>query len=301
MKKQLHMLMNLSEITKKIRHLDILSKRNANDVFVGNYRSSFKGQGLEIADIRKYEEGDDIRHIDWITTAKQGTPFIKLFQESRERTTMIIIDVSSSMNFTSTGVRKKEKAIETAATLLFSALKNNDKTGALIFSDTIESYIPPKKGRGHVLRILREILYQYDKNTYKKSDQYQALKFFNSVIRRHCIAFFLSDQITQDSHKLLRTANQKHDFVFIHFLDPFEKGITIAEPMEIENPETGQTMIINLTDKHLRSTYKKIRQRKQQELERLLMKNNIDRVDISTQTPIYQELLAFFQMRQRRS
>lgn len=292
--------MNLAEITKKIQHLEVFTTRNVNDVFAGNYKSSFKGQGLEVRDLRKYEEGDDVRHIDWITTAKQGTPFIKQFQESRELATMVLIDVSASMNFTSTGVRKKDQAIETAATLLFSALKNSDKTGAIIFSDKIESYIPAKKGRGHVLRILREILYQYDRNHYKQSDQYTALKFFNAVIRRHCIAFFISDQITEDSRKLLTIANRKHDFVFLHITDPFEKGVIHNDQMEIENPETGQTMIINLSDQKVREKYQALRQHKQHQLEKMLMQNNIDRVDISTHSNMYTKLLTFFRMRQLR-
>jgi uncharacterized protein (DUF58 family) len=204
------------------------------------------------------------------------------------------------MNFTSTDKRKRDQAIETAAILLFSAIKNNDKTGAIIFSDTIETYIPPKKGRGHVLRILRELLSQYENNSYKKSNQYQALKFFNAVMRKHCIAFFLSDQITADSRKLLSIANQKHDLVFVQISDPFEQGRVLPERMHIENPETGKSTVVDLSHNRVRVKFKQRRQEKQEALEKLLLQHNIDRVDISTDTHIYKEFLKFFKIRQLR-
>jgi uncharacterized protein (DUF58 family) len=290
----------LTQLTKKIRKLDIYTNKNVNEVFAGNYKSSFKGQGLEMHDIRKYEEGDDIRHIDWITTAKQGKPFIKQYTETRELTTYVIVDISASMNFGTAGIKKKEQAIETTATLLFSALKNNDKTGAIIFSDKINSYIPAKKGKTHILRILRDLIYHYENNKYQPSNQEKAIQFFNNTVKKHSIAFFISDELTDIQDKHLTLASRKNDFIFLQISDPLEKGFLPQDTLRIEDPETGKTTIINLADKNTQKQFLQIRTEKQRKTEKKLTKNNIDHLDISTDKDIFKTLLKFFKVRQRK-
>ena len=289
--------MNIKDITKKIRHLEIATKKNVTEIFVGNYKSSFMGHGLEVSDLRQYEEGDDIRHIDWITTAKQGTAYVRKYQETRELTTIVIIDLSSSMNFTSTGKTKKEVATEIASTILFSAFKNGGKFGAILFSEVVEVYIPPKKGKLHLLRILREIITLYGNNKYKKSNLNKPLNFLNLIIKKNTICFFISDHINQDSVNSLKLANQKHDFIFINIFDEFEKGKVLKEALEIEDPETGEQILIDLSNKKIREKFIKIREEKNKAMEEILKKNKIDSLNISTKNNAFKELFKFFKMR----
>ena len=289
--------MNIKDITKKIRHLEILTKKNVTEIFVGNYKSSFMGHGLEVSDLRKYEEGDDIRHIDWITTAKQGTAFVRKYQETRELTTIVIIDLSSSMNFTSCGKTKKEVTVELAAILLFSAFKNGDKFGVILFAEDIEIYIPPKKGKLHLLRILREIITRYEKNQYKKSDLNKPLDFLNLVIKKNTICFFISDHIKETSTNALKLANRKHDFIFINIFDAFEKGKIKSEILEIEDPETGEQILIDLTNKKIKNSFIKIRKEKEKIMQEIFKKNKIDSFELSTQDNIFKKLFKFFKMR----
>ena len=289
--------MNIKDITKKIRHLEIITKKNVTEIFVGNYKSSFMGHGLEVSDLRKYEEGDDIRHIDWITTAKQGTAFVRKYQETRELTTIVIIDLSSSMNFTSCGKTKKEVTVELAAILLFSAFKNGDKFGVILFAEDIEIYIPPKKGKLHLLRILREIITRYEKNQYKKSDLNKPLDFLNLVIKKNTICFFISDHIKETSTNALKLANRKHDFIFINIFDAFEKGKIKSEILEIEDPETGEQILIDLTNKKIKNSFIKIRKEKEKIMQEIFKKNKIDSFELSTQDNIFKKLFKFFKMR----
>ncbi len=289
--------MNIKEITKKIRHLEILTKKNVTEIFVGNYKSSFMGHGLEVSDLRQYEEGDDIRHIDWITTAKQGTAYVRKYQETRELTTIIIIDLSSSMNFTSASKTKKEIATELASILLFSAFKNGDKFGAILFTEIIEIYIPPKKGKLHLLRILREIVAQYENNQYKKSDINKPLNFLNLVIKKNSICFFISDDINQDAARPLKLANQKHDFVFMNIFDEFERGKVLKEALAIEDPESGEQILIDLANKKIRRKFIQLREEKNKIMKEMLKKNKIESLNISTQNNVFKELFKFFKIR----
>ena len=288
--------MDIKDITKKIRHLEILTKKNVTEIFVGNYKSSFMGHGLEVSDLRPYAEGDDIRHIDWVTTAKQGTAYVRKYQETRELTTIVVIDLSASMNFTSTGRTKKEIATELASILLFSALKNGDKFGAILFTDTV-NYIPPKKGKLHLLRILREIITQYENNSYKKSNLNAPLDFLNLVIKKNTICFFITDDMDTDAVNQLKLANQKHDFIFINIFDEFEKGKVLPEPIEIEDPETGEQILIDLSNKKIREQFIKLRENRTKIMEEIFKKNRIDSLNISTQNNVFKELFGFFQIR----
>ena len=290
--------MNLKELSKKIRTIDIFTNKGVTELFAGNYKSSFKGQGLEVKDIRKYEEGDDIRHIDWIITAKQGFPYVKEYQESRELSTIVMVDISASMNFTSSEKTKKEVALEVAAIILFSALKNGDKFGAIIFSDKIEKYIPIKKGKSHLLLILREIIVCFENNKYKSSDHEAALKFLNMIVKKHAICFFISDEISENQSHSLRIANKKHDFVFLRTFDSFEEGFTSEEVLKIEDPESGEQIVLDLSNPQTKQNFLKLRQDKMRQMQEVLKKNKIEALHLSTTCNIFQKLLIFFKKRQ---
>lgn len=299
--------MDLKEISKKIKHLEIYTNRNVNEVFAGNYKSSFRGQGLEVSDLRKYEEGDDARHIDWITTAKKGKPYIKKYQETRELTTLVMIDLSASMNFTTVDKKKSEVALELVSTILFSAFKNGDKFGAILFGDKVFEYIPPKKGKSHLLRILRAIISGYENNHYTEGNQKIALDYLNSVAKRHTICFFISDELIPNSilensegHSYLKIANQKHDLVYVNIFDKFEKKIDSKDVLEIEDPETREIMIIDFSDEKIRNNYIKERDKKYKRIKKILNQYRIDSLEISTESNIYKELLLFFKKRSLR-
>lgn len=288
----------MQDISKKIQRINIVTNRKVNEVFSGNYKSSFKGSGIEVSDIREYEEGEDVRNIDWITTAKQGKPYVKKYQETRELTTIVVVDISASMNFTSCGVAKKDVALELCSILLFSALKNGDKFGALLFSDKVEKYIPPKKGKAHLLRIVREIIVQFQNNKYKKSEPKAALGFLNSVIKRHAVCFFVSDEINEDMKSVLKISNRKYDFVFSRIYDAFEDGAVSDGMFEIEDPETGKQMVIDLSNKKIREKYQALRAEKILKMKSILRSFNIDALELSTQSLVFKELLLFFKKRQ---
>ena len=294
------MSINIKDLVSQIRYLDVITNRKVTDIFAGNYKSAFKGQGMEIADVREYEEGDDARHIDWMVTARQGKPYMKQYQETRELTTLVMIDLSASMNFTSTGKTKREKAIELAAVLLFSALKMNDKFGVILFSDKVEIYIPPKKGKSHLLRIFREMLIGFEQNQYKKSQQEEALKFLNTVVKTQSVCFYIGDELPFETTSQLKIANKKHDFVFLNVYDPFERELTHDDFLEIEDPETGEQMVIDLSDKGVRERFNQIRQQKTEAMKTLVRKNQIDLVEVGTDGNVFRELLLFFKKRQNR-
>lgn len=299
--------MNAKNLAKTIRSLEIYTNRKVSDVFSGNYKSSFKGQGLEVSDLREYEEGDDARYIDWIITAKQGRPYVRKFQETRELTTMILVDVSASMKFTTTEKTKSKVALETAACLLFSAMKNNDKFGVVIFSDKIHSYIPPQKGRNHFLRILREIIKGFEMGGNKATELNIALNFLNKTVKKRSICFLLSDDISElelsgkSALQSLKITNQRHDFIYIKIFDQFEKEITKEYPMILaNNPETGEEEVINLSDKKLIKRYNKLRKTKAEAEKKIARNSRIDLLEISTTSNIYEGLLVFFKKRSLR-
>ena len=290
--------MNINQLTQQIRYLDINTNRLVNEVFAGNYKSSFKGQGLEIKNLRKYEPGDDIKHIDWITSSKEGELFIKEYQETRERTTILVIDTSASMNFTSTGTTKKQVTIETAAILLFSALKTNDKFGLILFNNQTQLYLPPQKGKVHLLRILREIVIAFENNHRTTTDQNHSLSFFNQIVKKHSICFLISDDIDTSQQQNLKIINQKHDFVVIQIIDPFEQQITAQSAISLLDYETNQPLTIDLNNQTVINNYNLLRHQKYLNQQQVLKKHAIDHVIISTPDNIYKQLLIFFKKRQ---
>lgn len=293
--------MEVTDLVKKINHLEFVTNRKVNDLFVGSYKSAFRGRGIEFADIREYDEADDFRDIDWITTSKQQKLFVKTYHETRELTTMIVVDLSSSMNFGSTEKTKKQTALEILTTLCFSALKNNDKIGALFFTDEIESFIYPRKGQGQVWRILRTALTEFEKNKHKTSDPEKALSFLMKVFPRRAISFLISDEFDAQDEKLqkaLKIIHRQHDFIFTRVYDPLEKEITVRGVFSFENPETGEKSIVDLSHPQTQKNYNRLRAEKEEAMMKVLRKCNIEMTQISTQDSVYKKLFVFFKKRQ---
>ncbi len=290
----------ITDILKQVRHLDLVTNRKVTEIFAGNYRSAFRGQGMEVADVREYEVGDDARHIDWQVTARQGKPYIKQYQETRELTTMIVLDLSSGMDFSSVGRPKAQVALETAAILLFSALKMNDKFGAILFSDEVECYIPPKKGRPHLLRILREIIARMGSKRGRGSNGQKALSFLNQMVRGHSICFFVGDALEAEGETALRVASVKHDLVYCHVYDPFERTVTERGVYEMVDPISGDWLEIDLMHQATIDRYEALRTEKYEALRTLIRSSRADWMECSTKDNVYQQWLKFFYRRQRR-
>lgn len=286
------------EILKKVKRIEIQTRGLVNDVFSGEYHSVFKGRGMEFAEVREYQYGDDIRNIDWNVTARQNHPFVKVFEEERELTVMLLVDVSSSGEFGTFEQMKGEIAAEICALLAFSAIKNNDKVGLLIFSDTIEKFIPPKKGKSHVLRVIREILYHKPRGT--KTDIGQALEYLSRVTRRHAVVFLISDFISQGYEKALQIANRRHDVVAITITDPREVDLPNVGFIELEDAETGETFLLDTSSPVVQSEFAEKTNTVVAEREKLFRSLDVDTVDIRTDQSYIEPLIRFFRMRAKR-
>lgn len=245
--------MDTKEILKKVRKIEIKTRRLSDHVFGGEYHSTFKGRGMTFSEVRKYQFGDDVRSIDWNVTARYNEPFVKVFEEERELTMMLMVDVSGSEFFGTTGQFKREVITEIAATLAFSALQNNDKIGLLLFSDTVELYIPPKKGRFHVLRIIRELIEFTPGST--RTDLDHALKFLLGVIKKKAIVFVLSDFITSGYEHTLKIAASKHDITGVRVYDRREAQLPNIGVVHMKDGETGELMLVDTTSKRIRKMY----------------------------------------------
>lgn len=245
--------MDTKELLKKVRKIEIKTRRLSNHIFGGEYHSAFKGHGMTFSEIRQYQFGDDIRNIDWNVTARYNEPFIKIFEEERELTLMLLVDVSGSQSFGTDGAFKKDIVTEIAATLAFSATQNNDKIGLLLFSGEIELFIPPKKGSAHVLRIIRELLNFKPKN--QETDLTKALKFMQNMMKKKAIVFILSDFMTDNYDRALKIMGNKHDVTGIRIYDRREKAIPNLGMVQMEDAETGQLMLVNTGSSRLRKNY----------------------------------------------
>src|SRR5256886_13377516 len=248
-----HSLVDTSEILKKIRNLEIKTKGLVETVFAGNYHSVFKGRGMNFEDVREYQPGDDIRAIDWNVTARLGNAFVKKFTEERELTVMLIVDVSASGNFGSTTQSKRELAAEVACLLAFSAIRNNDKVGLILFTDRVELFIPPKKGRSHTLRLIREILFFEPKG--RGTERALALDYLNKIVTRRAVVFFISDFQGPDFSRALAVSGRRHDFVAIHIHDEREKVLPNIGIITLEDAETGEHIEINTGDRGIRARF----------------------------------------------
>jgi len=241
------------EILKKVRKIEIKTRRLSDHIFSGEYHSSFKGRGMTFSEVRKYQYGDDVRAIDWNVTARYNEPFIKVFEEERELTMMLMVDISGSEFFGTTQQFKRDTLTEIAATLAFSAIQNNDKVGLLLFSDQMELFIPPKKGKSHVLRIIRELIEFKPKST--KTSINEALKFLSSVIKKKAIVFVLSDFIDTDYEHTLKIVGRKHDVTGIRIYDEHDVSIPNLGMVPMLDAETGKTLLVNTASKSLRRGY----------------------------------------------
>ena len=283
------------EILKKVRRLEIQTRAIVNDVFSGEYHSVFKGRGMEFAEVREYTYGDDIRNIDWNVTARAGSPYVKVFDEERELTVMLLVDVSSSGDFGTHEQMKGEIAAEICALLAFSAIKNNDKVGLIIFTDRIEKFVPPKKGKKHVLRVLREVLYHRPAG--HGTNITAALDYLNRVITRRAVVFLVSDFLSEGYDKALRVASQRHDLVAIPITDPREADIPNVGLVELEDAETGETYMLDTADSENRKAFAREAARRGLLREKTLRSMNVDPVDIRTDQPYLEPLIRFFRKR----
>jgi uncharacterized protein (DUF58 family) len=285
-------------VLKKVRQIEIRTRHLVNDVLSGEYHSVFKGRGMEFAEVREYEPGDDIRTIDWNVTARMGRPYIKRFTEERELTVILVVDVSASSNFGTFEQMKGEIVAELCAVLAFAAIKNNDRVGLLIFTDQIEKFIPPKKGRSHILRVIRELLYTQPEQP--GTDITQALEYLNKVITRRSIVFMVSDFLTSDYMTPLRIANKRHDMVAITITDPREIRLPPVGLIELEDVETGEEVLIDTNDKAWLQAYQKMNIQRREERDRQFRLMGVDAVHISTDRPYIDPLIQFFRMRERK-
>ncbi len=269
-----------------------------NDIFAGEYESAFRGRGMEFEEVREYIPGDDIRDIDWNVTARFGHPFVKVFREERELTIMLMVDVSSSGLFGSHKQFKQELAAEIASVLAFAATKNNDRVGLIIFSDNIEKFIPPKKGKNHVWRVIKEVLEHNPVST--RTDISGALNYLNKVSRKKAVTFLISDFICDNYEQALRIAGKKHDLISVSITDPRELSLPKVGIVELLDAETGETVLIDTSDSDFRKGYSLLSQKKLNERFELFRSANIDYVDIRTDVPYIDPIMKFFRMREKR-
>ena len=289
-------ILETSEILKKVRRIEIKTRGLSTNIFAGQYHSAFKGRGMAFSEVREYQYGDDVRDIDWNVTARFHKPFVKVFEEERELTVMLLIDVSGSLDFGTQRQMKKDMVTEIAATLAFSAIQNNDKIGVVFFSDKIEKYIPPKKGRKHILYIIREMLDFRPES--RKRDLKNSIEFLTRVMKRHCTVFLLSDFYTRnDFEQALTICNRKHDVVAIQVYDPRAKQLPDVGLLKVRDAETGHEMYIDTSSKKLRMAHMQYWQMRQQSLKRVFNKSNVDSVSIATNEDFVKHLLLLFQMR----
>ncbi|MFZ5981621.1 MAG: DUF58 domain-containing protein [Candidatus Zixiibacteriota bacterium] len=286
------------ELFKNIQRIEIRTKRLVNDLFSGEYHSTFKGQGMEFEEVRQYQPGDDIRLIDWNVTARTGFPYVKKYREERELSVVLLVDASSSGQFGTRERFKSETAAELCAVLAFSAIKNNDKVGMIIFTDRIEKFIPPKKGRGHVLRLIREILYFKPEGI--RTDISGALEYFNRVIKRKSVVFLISDFLSENFYKPLQIANNKHDIISVKITDPRETKFDNVGMIELEDAETGEVLLIDTASNAFRREFSARAEEDNLSLKKGFQLINVDFINIRTDQTYIVPLINFFRMREKR-
>ncbi len=294
------------EVLDKIRRIEITTSRLVTDVFAGQYHSVFKGRGMEFDEVRAYQPGDDVRAIDWNVTARTGTPHIKKFVEEREMTVMVLVDASPSCRFATVRELKSRLAAELAAALSFSAIRNNDKIGLAIFTDTVEKFIPPRKGRRHVLRIIREVLCFSPQG--KGTDIAAALEFMTKVVTRRSVCFVISDFLEASPGpdgrprfaRAMGIANNRHDVIAVTLNDPRERELTPCGLLELEDAETGERAVIDTMDQGVRAAYANAAADRLAARDRFFRSIDVDQMDISTNEPYADSLVRFFARRKKR-
>lgn len=286
------------EILKKVKRIELRTRGLVNELFGGEYHSAFKGRGMTFSEVREYQPGDDIRLIDWNVTARSNSPFIKVFEEERELTVYLLVDISASGQFGSNHQLKKEMGAEIAAVLGFSAIKNNDKVGLLLFSNIIEKYLVPKKGKTHILRVIQELLNSTPKN--KKTSLKIAFDYLLKISKRKSVVFFISDFIDNEYWKSLKIVNKKHDLIGIHLYDEAEYDLPNIGLVKVEDPENEKSFWIDTSVESMRKRLKESLLLKKNNLLKNAKKNGFDLISISTNQDYVEPLMSFFKMREKR-
>jgi len=286
------------ELLKQVRQIEIRTKGLVNQVFSGEYHSVFKGRGMEFSEVREYQFGDDIRNLDWNVTARFGHPYIKVFEEERELTVMLLVDMSGSQVFGSGEKTKQQIAAELSAILAFSALKNNDKVGLILFTDQIEKYVSPRKGRSHVLRIIRELLSFEPRGN--KTDIKSALEYFNHAVKKRCIVFLISDFLDDNYERILKVVGRKHDLVGIVLNDPRESVLPKVGLIKFRDAETGEIRFIDSDDRKTRTWFAAQNLKRMDERKSMFIRSRLDSININTAQSYIKPLVDFFKMREKR-
>jgi uncharacterized protein (DUF58 family) len=286
------------DLIKRIRRLEITTRKSVSDLLAGQYHSVFKGRGMAFAEVRQYQPGDEIRIIDWNVTARMNDTYVKVFTEERELTVMLVVDVSASEEFGSTSQTKAELAVEIAAQIAFSAIANNDRVGLILFSDRVEHVIPPKKGRKHVLRVVTDILTFKAKG--RGTDVSAGLTYLSRVSKRKAVTFLISDFFCPDLEKPLRIAGRKHDLVPVVIGDPFEEGFPKLGLVEMEDPETGQRLMVDTSDPLVRGRFGRLMAQRREERKKLFQRLELDFVELKGGQDNVTALARFFRARARR-
>jgi uncharacterized protein (DUF58 family) len=287
--------MEANELIKKVRKIEIRTRRLSRNIFSGEYHSAFKGKGMAFSEVREYQYGDDIRTIDWNVSARFNHPYVKVFEEERELTVMLLVDVSGSEVFGTHGMHKKDLITELCAVIAFSSLQNNDKIGLIFFSDKIEKFIPPKKGRTHVLRIIRELIDFKPEST--GTDLSVALKYAINAIKKRSIVFILSDFLSEDFEEPLKIISKKHDTIAVHIYDKREAEIPNVGLINVQDAETGEILTFDTSDYNIRKNYMSRWEDEQNALHTLLKKNSIDTINLRTDESYIRPLINFFKKR----
>jgi uncharacterized protein (DUF58 family) len=287
--------LDTKELLKKVRKIEIKTRRLSDHMFGGEYHSTFKGRGMTFSEVRQYQFGDDVRSIDWNVTARYNEPYIKVFEEERELTLMLLVDISGSEFFGTDEQFKNEIVTEIAATLAFSALQNNDKIGLILFSDQIELFIPPKKGKSHVLRIIRELIEH--KGQSKKTDLVNALKYLSNVMKKKAIVFVLSDFITENYKDTLKIVSGKHDVTGIRVYDKHEEQLPNLGMVQMQDQETGETILVNTASKKVRRNYENYYQERTNEFVESFKKSGAGALSCRVDESYVKKLLGYFKKR----
>lgn len=287
--------MEATELLKRVRKIEIKTRGLSKNIFAGEYHSAFKGRGMAFSEVREYQYGDDIRNIDWNVTARFSHPFIKIFEEERELTVILLVDVSGSRNFGTQTQLKKNMITEIAAVLSFSAIQNNDKIGVIMFSDRVEKFIPPKKGRQHTLRIIRELIDFQPES--QGTDLSEGLRYFSNAIKKRCTAFLISDFMDEDYEEALRIANKRHDLIALNIYDLRETQLPKAGMVRLRDAETGKSAWIDTGSRRTRERFGEYWNRKHEEFRDLMMRTGLDSVSIRTDEDYVRPLMNLFKRR----
>jgi len=291
--------MDLKEVLKQVRKIELVNRVLVENMLQGAYRSRFRGQGMEFADVREYVEGDDVRNIDWNVTARTNVAHVKQFQEEREMTLMLLLDASASVDFGTVNRLKRQMAIEFCASLAFSAIQNNDRVGLILFTDRIEHYCPPGKGRAHVLRLIRDMIYFEPRS--QGTDLNCGLEFLNHIVKKRCTAFLISDFLSEiDFEQKLRLANYRHDVFAVVMVDRREREMPNIGLVELEDPENGRRVVIDTTTREARRRFKQLTAQHRERLQAMLNRCRVDTVALDTSRSYIDTIVSFFRQARRR-